>query len=224
MQQRHLDQSKLTCNEVIFKLERLVNDASIGKKWAFNSSTTNGQPFYLMATDLYNNLNNVRDIRRSSFYGSGANATVRVIGKYPSTPGVAWVNDVKIFRMSEMYFIMAEYYAFKNDFANVQLMLQEINKARFQTPATTPTIPTPVSPQAAWAEILKQRSIELCYEGHRYLDLKRLGAKAGVNVQRNTNDCFDYQACGVPDAYKYTFPIPIIELKANLEIEQNSGY
>lgn len=219
-------------DEVIFKFDHIKDGAKIGATWASVDASIEGSPFYTMSTDLYDLLNNPDDIRFSAFihgssdptYNSGNKGKI-AISKYTGSGAGALINDEKIFRVSEMYFIKAEAYAFAKDYANVAATLQLINVARFT--GDVPVIPVPADEMAAWAEILKQRRIELCYEGHRYLDLKRLGVKAGVNIQRSTKDCAINGACFLSNTdHRFTLPIPNAELSANPAIagQQNTGY
>ncbi len=219
-----------TQNEVIFKLERVpgAGNRLINAIWASVNSTVNGSPFYEMSTSLYNLLNNPNDIRRRAFLSPSSDPAGNriVIGKYPGSGGIVQLNDVKIFRTPEMYFLKAESLADAGNFAGVAAQLQAVTNARFVA-GTAPVIATPTTAQAAFAEILKQRRIELCFEGHRYLDLKRLGVRAGVSIDRDPADCSIYNACTIPNTdYRFTMPIPVSELSANLAIkdQQNPGY
>lgn len=64
-----------------------------------------------------------------------------------------------------------------NDLASARNYIHQVRQARnYSGAATTPVY---ASQQAAWADILKERRVELAFEGHRYIDLKRLAAKAG---------------------------------------------
>jgi len=215
-------------NEVIFKLERVLNNALVGAIWASVNSTISGSPFYEMSTSLYNLLDNTNDIRRRAFVEPSSDIALNriLIGKYSGSGGIVRLNDIKVFRASEMYFIKAEALASTGNFSGVAAELQLVNNARFVV-GTAPIIAVPASATAAWAEILKQRRIELCYEGHRYLDLKRLGVKAGVSVDRYPDDCAINGACTISNTdYRFTMPIPVGELGANAAIraQQNPGY
>ncbi|MFV8268343.1 RagB/SusD family nutrient uptake outer membrane protein [Flavobacterium sp. GT2N3] len=217
-----------TQNEVIFKLERVPGNRLINAIWASVNSTVNGSPFYEMSTSLYNLLNNPNDIRRRAFLSPSSDPAGNriVIGKYPGSGGIVQLNDIKIFRTSEMYFLKAEALADAGNFAGVAVQLQAVTNARFVA-GTAPVIATPTTAQAAFAEILKQRRIELSFEGHRYLDLKRLGVRAGVSIDRHPADCSIYNACTIPNTdYRFTLPIPVGELSANTGIkdQQNPGY
>ena len=217
-----------TQNEVIFKLERVAGNRLINGIWASVNSTVNGSPFYEMSTSLYNLLNNPNDIRRRAFLSPSSDPAGNriVIGKYPGSGGIVQLNDVKIFRTPEMYYLKAEALAEASNFVGVAAQLQAVTNARFVA-GTAPVIAVPTTKQAAFAEILKQRRIELCFEGHRYLDLKRLGVKAGVSIDRDPADCSVYNACTIPNTdFRFTMPIPFQELSANTGIkdQQNPGY
>lgn len=217
-----------TNNEVIFKLERVPGNFLINSIWASVNSTVTGSPFYEMSTSLYKLLDNPNDIRRRAFVSPSSEPANNklVIGKYPGSGGIVQLNDVKIFRTPEMYFIKAEALAEASDFVGVAAQLQIVNNARF-VPGTAPVIAVPTSKTAAFAEILKQRRIELAYEGHRYLDLKRLGVKAGVTIDRDPADCTIFNACSIPNTdYRFTMPIPGSEISANdaIKSQQNPGY
>lgn len=224
-----------TRNEVIFKLARVNGDALVGATWASVNSTINGSPFYEMSTELVNLLYNPNfdytnqpDIRARSFIGetSEFDKDNIVIDKYSGSQGFVMLNDIKVFRSSEMYFIKAEAQASAGDFAGVAATLQAVSRERFRF-NQAPIIAVPADATAAYAEILKQRRIELCYEGHRWVDLKRLGVKAGVSINRNEADCAIYSACFLANTdYRFTMPIPFAELAANVPItaQQNPGY
>ena len=222
-------------DEVIFKLIRVNGDALVGGTWASVNSTLEGSPFYEMSTDLINllyksnfDIEDQPDIRATSFIGATSdfvNDNV-VIDKYSGSKGYVMLNDIKVFRASEMYFIKAEAQASANDFSGVAATLQLLSKERYKL-NQAPAIAVPADAQAAWAEILKQRRIELCFEGHRWVDLKRLGVKAGVSINRNEEDCAIYGACFLANTdYRFTMPIPFAETAANdaIRSQQNPGY
>lgn len=74
------------------------------------------------------------------------------------------------------------------------------------------------SGQALLDEILKQRRIELAFEGHRYFDLNRyqLPIVKGANCTVN---------CEIPFAdYRRVFPIPFNEMNTNSLMVQNPEY
>jgi starch-binding outer membrane protein, SusD/RagB family len=151
---------------------------------------------------------------------------VLVIDKYPGIAGAPLVNDIKAFRLSEMLLIKAEARAANADWNGVAAILKSIrDKRNFR--ATPRPMPSYANPQEAWADILLERRVELCFEGHRWIDLKRLGVNANVTIDRYIRDCSAYllSTCSIPTTdYRFTLPIPLNELSANPTIQQNPGY
>ena len=79
---------------------------------------------------------------------------------------------------------------------------------------------TSASGQALLDEILKQRRIELAFEGHRFFDMNRYG----LDVQKDAN-CTDN--CSIPFSdFRRVFPIPLSEINTNVSegFAQNPGY
>jgi hypothetical protein len=82
--------------------------------------------------------------------------------------------------------------------------------------------------------VLLERRKELAFEGFRYIDLKRLGGPAFANtgIDRHPAE-YALGAWTFPGAnpinlpntsFKFTLPIPIVELNGNGGIQQNPGY
>jgi hypothetical protein len=228
-------------SEVIFKLER-TRTAATGnfyQFWSSVNSTVNGSPFFEVNRALFNLVNNPLDVRRfviadaTSLILSNYNDPsvsdadykqndVLPVGKYTVTESQNLLADVKVFRFSEMVLIRAEYYASINDFANVAAEIGAIRTARF---GSVQTIATPANAQEAWALILTERRVELAFEGHRYIDLRRLGPLANANVDRDPRDCAFNGFCTLSSSdYRFIMPIPLSESVANPTIQQNPGY
>jgi hypothetical protein len=149
---------------------------------------------------------------------------ILVIQKYPGSEGQPLMNDLKVFRVSEMYLIRAEAAVAQGDLGLAASLLKEIRDARFGTDTPLPVLGTST---LAYSAILDERRVELCFEGHRYLDLKRLGTKAGEGVSKDAVDCAFNGACSLsPDDYRFTLPLPIVEFNGNpgLREQQNPGY
>lgn len=224
--------------EIIFSLNRLPlgAGATIGSRWNTNQSTVTGVPMWFLGRNLFNILDSTPgDIRRYNYIDPTSvinpnymNVDSRndrlVIDKYPGKTSTATRNDLKVFRLSEMYFILAEAEVAAGNLSTANSLIQQVRAARnYLGSAVTPAYS---NAQAAYADILKERRVELALEGHRYIDLKRLATAAGVTMDRNIKDDFiTLPSLNLENnSYKYTLPIPVKETSANPNAQQNPGY
>ncbi|TDX84759.1 RagB/SusD family nutrient uptake outer membrane protein [Epilithonimonas xixisoli] len=231
--------------EVIFALSRPNTDPpppirgweNMVNLFAQNSSTISGSR-YDMGRNLFNILDSTPgDIRRWAYidptYKMDPNYLTSdnyrkddalVIDKYPGRSGVILRNDVKVFRLSEIYFILAECAAVENNLTQAAQYIKAVRDARNYRGAAV--MPTYTNSQSALIDILKERRVELAFEGHRYIDLKRLGKLTGQSIDRSIVDDYSKEApVTIPnDDFRFTLPIPRKELQANQLIQQNPGY
>ena len=122
-----------------------------------------------------------------------------------------------------MVLILAECEVASSNLAAAATLVRSIRTAR----ATGQPLPVYATAQAAWADILLERRKELAFEGHRYLDIKRLAALAGNQgiTRDNTDDDILDQPLTLPlSDYRFTLPIPQLEVAGNVTIQQNPGY
>ncbi len=215
--------------EILFALSRPVvgGGGSIGGTFFFNTTEITGGAFFNMGLNLYNELNeNAGDIRRLAFVDPTSTAEDRIIDKYPGKTNAPLRNDIKVFRLSEMYFILAECAVADNQLAVAAGYIKNIRDARSRIGAVA--LPVYADAQAAWADIVDERRKELCFEGHRYIDLKRLGVLANRSIDRNpSDDVLPATALTISNTdYRFTLPIPQQELQGNPNIrsQQNPGY
>ena len=230
--------------EVIFSLARPNNAANFGSQYNTNQSYINGGPLYDMGRNLFELYRQplgggAQDFRRWSFVDRSSlivvdpltgtqDNDVLVVDKYPGKVGSHNSNDLKVFRLSEMYFIKAECRAFANDYVGVANALRTVRQARNYITGAIVPLPTYGNSTDAYADILLERRKELCFEGHRYLDLKRLGLSAGVlQTDRFSTDSENASATNpynisVTD-YRFTLPIPQSEINVN-PMTQNPDY
>jgi hypothetical protein len=245
--------------EVIYKFRRTNAQNSQGSNlhngWVSVSNSRAGSPFYEVSRSLFNVLNNAAgtDARRDLIvrpaggadgslidpaYSTSTNVRATDIivpfkhgGSGASTSSNAFNPDFIQMRISEMYFIRAESRVAAGDLAGAAADLKMITDRRF---VTAPALLNLTTAQQAWKAILDERRVELAFEGHRFIDLKRLYQVAGVtNFDR---DAADYAATGlsIPAGnpanfafsanYKWALPIPQSETNANASFTQNPGY
>jgi|GEM_PF-559178 len=230
--------------EMIFSMPRANNSNNFGSVYNTNQSYTGGAPLWDMSRNLYELYTEplgggAQDFRRWCFVDRSATiasdptsatrgSEVIVIDKYPGKTGSHNSNDVKVFRMSEMYFIKAECRAEAGDVNGAANAIRAVRQARnYIAGAVVPT-PSYSGAQEAYADILKERYKELCFEGHRYIDLKRIGSKAGVSETNRFQTDSDNSSAVNPynisvSDYRFTLPIPLNEMNVNSNMVQNPG-
>lgn len=210
--------------EVIFKLYRTDgnNDQRIGGVWHF---TGTGGGFMEMSNGFFDlvtaNPSDIRSIVNVDPISDPGN-NLHLIGKYLGKGGFDYLNDIKVFRVSEMYLIRAEVLARSSDWVGAATLLKQIRDARTGSDTTLSNFN---SLSGAMAEILTERRLELAYEGHRFVDVKRTRDITNTGFERNPLDCGGSIPCSLAAAdFKWTFPIPQSELNGNTNIEQAPGY
>jgi hypothetical protein len=232
--------------EILFKLIRNaanVSGANFYQVWSSVNASPTGSPFLEVNRALFNLVDIPTDVRRGVITYAAVDVTgaqveihpdytslsladyisqdVLPVYKYPRSKGVHLLGDIKVIRLSEMYLIRAESKV-ATDLAGAAADVHAVRVAR--NPAAA--MPVYANQQEAWADILKERRVELAFEGHRYIDMKRLGNLAGVQIDRDPRDSAEQ---GFPQTlansdHKYTLPIPISEMNVNPNIQQNLGY
>ncbi|GAA4499695.1 RagB/SusD family nutrient uptake outer membrane protein [Hymenobacter ginsengisoli] len=138
---------------------------------------------------------------RKNLYQPNANST------YYTTKYDVLYGNIKLIRLDEMYLIRAE----ANLRAGTQLgdtPVNDINVIRQRAqlaPLATVTL----------ADILKERRLELAFEGFRLGDIKR-NQQSAFDPLTNTTLAWN--------SPKLVFPIPLREINANPNLVQNPGY
>lgn len=230
--------------EVIWALDRPVAGGpgpNLASNFTTNSSNFAGSPLFEMSRSLFNILaGNLGDVRRyanidptsimNNNYLTDPNyiaTDVLVIDKYPGKTGAILRNDEKVFRVSEMYLILAECLANEGNFNgatnSTAAILKQIRDVRNFRSIAQP-LPVYANATEALTDVLLERRLELCFEGHRYLDLKRLGPVTGKTIDRDPTDDQPGAPLSIPNNdYRFTMPIPTDELNVN-PLPQNPGY
>ena len=143
--------------------------------------------------------------------------TTKFLGKN----GFINLDNVPVFRISEAYLIRAEAKVANgstvSDPAGALADLKTIKKNRYTnyTGSAQETADNAMDPSQLFEEILRQRRIEFAFEGHRFLDLKRLGRDLVKAPHYNTVAFTDIRI--LP-------PIPQADVDGNPNLKQNAGY
>ena len=166
-----------------------------------------------------------RDIRFSTYYFvknrvGGANNWA--IKKYRGKGGAEDnLVNFKVFRVAEMYLIRAEANALSGagNAAAANADLSALKTARIQHYVHTPLAGTELN-----SEIAAERRRELSFEGHRWFDLKRSTRTVNRPLTRTGNPNSQVQTTLPSSSYRWVWPIPEVELRANPNMQQNPGY
>lgn len=130
-------------------------------------------------------------------------------GKYDGIPSAAAVSNVPVFRLSEMYLIVAESQAQLNNISAAQTAL--LYTAKRNTDITT-VADLPATQAGLLEFIADERIREFFTEGHRFYDLRRTGAVATIAG----DDQFV--------AANFVYPIPSEEINSGFGVTQNEGW
>jgi len=231
--------------EVIFNLERSIGDSYdgqgtegggwAGSLFAFIDATASGGPFMEMSRSVYNLLAGTDDVRLTrnlniaestidSTYETNdnyLNDDMLLVFKYPGGTQPL-LNDLKVFRASEMLLIRAEAAADAGDLTGAANLLKELRDARYGASQAVQSFANEIE---AFGAILDERRLELLFEGHRWVDLKRLGNRGNRAIDRDAKECENLAGCTLPNSdYRFTLPIPLSETTANSGVDQNDGY
>ena len=140
------------------------------------------------------------------------------------------------FRYAEMQLIYAECCAWEKDYAKAWNTVNALRAARFGKEVYTAPIN---SWETALDVILKERAVELCFEGHRFWDLRRTGRAAQVLDGKKYSGVWWHPSgegrfspelivCEMgPRIYPEhfdRFPIPQTEINNNRLAQQNSDW
>ena len=206
-------------SEVIWKLN--VNSANTGFNVGSLWQDVNGAVQASPAVKLMNLYDQVNDVRFSTFFKTTPR---NLIAKYgvvllgPPANGETFIYDIKMIRTSEMVLARAEAEAELSQFGPANTDLGNLRTARITgyTHVAIADKPTLI------AAIMQERYKELCYEGQRYLDLKR----RSLPIVRDISDVAGNTAIVTlsPTDTRYILPIPQQERFANPNVQQNAGY
>ena len=121
-----------------------------------------------------------------------------------------------------MLLIRAEAAADAGDLTGAANLLKELRDARYGAPQAVQSF---ADETEAFGAILDERRLELLFEGHRWVDLKRLGNRGNRAIDRDAKECENLAGCTLPNSdYRFTLPIPLSETTANSGVDQNDGY
>jgi len=197
--------------EVVFMTDENVGQneslrATFTTRFDENATTATSQGLAVLSDDLFMEFAE-EDVRKELIWkGLGDNRNENEMTKFFSRSGINNLDNVPVIRISEVYLNRAEALARLNRTAEANI---DLNMIRTRAGLAEVNL----AGEELIEEILRQRRIELAFEGHRSFDLKRLGI--GIVKEART----------IPfDDFRTLARIPIREVDINNNLEQNPGY
>jgi hypothetical protein len=153
------------------------------------------------------------DVRRNLYeLGTTGRGTAEIeCTKFLGRSGQPNLDNIPVLRVSEVILNRAEAYASAGPQQNEALALADLNRIRNRAGLPSVTLTGP----ALLEEILKQRRVELAFEGDRWFTLKRLGRDIIKAAPAQTLPFIDFRILA---------PLPVRELQINPNLQQNFGY
>ena len=181
-----------------------VEDEAYVGMW--KSTAISGEDIFTIAKSSDDNLS---ANSLNTLVGDGKNPSRPM--QFPGIAGADAVNNIPVFRVSEMYLIMAEAAAQSGDVSGARKEL--LNTAK-RNPAIRTEDDLPGTKEALLAFIAEERQRELFEEGHRWYDARRTGEKIEVADGKYKN--FNVRS--------FVFPIPAGEINAGFGTQQNPNW
>lgn len=192
--------------EIIFKLKR--SNINVIRPGDLFYSIGSDKILFSPSEKLQELYDADNDIRFECWFGDDEDEDSAIVTKYAGTENSRNLNDVKVFRASEMYLIRAEASLKNNNTGSAQSDLNTLRSYRIADYQNENF----GNSEKLLAAIILERLKEFPYEGHRYFDLKRLGKP----IERNNQEILE------TTSQHYYIPIPQGEVLANPNIRPNN--
>lgn len=131
------------------------------------------------------------------------------------------LNSVIKIRLADILLLKAEAYAATGDLANAAMLVNQI-RARVNLAPLSSSVTS--SQEAMKEAVLKERRLELAFEGHRWFDLVRNDKAIEVMNSLKSRDSKRLAMKRTLDENTLLYPVPLIELEQNRNLVQNPGY
>jgi len=139
-----------------------------------------------------------------------------------------------VFRYAEILLNYAE--ALNEVSGPVADVYKYVNMVRQRSGINMPALPAGLSKDAMRLRIQNERRVELCFEGHRFFDVRRwkLGSQflngpvTGMRITKNANGTYNYSRFTVENRVfnekNYLYPFSQNDINRQPALEQNQGY
>lgn len=135
---------------------------------------------------------------------------------YQPDAGIQYFSNA--FRLPEAYLNLAEAAALNGDEDTALKVLNALRQKRFITGSDYEV--SGLTGDALVEKIREERRLELCFEGHRWFDLRRYGMPSITHEWKENGKVVHRYVLSEDDLF-YTLPIPPEVLEANRQLDQN---
>lgn len=183
-----------------------ITTFSVNKELADTFEPNDVRRFYFMQTF---SLNTFAGLRVKLSYSK--NRYINLGDTFSATPGSGYTRAI---RTEEMYLILAEAYAHKtNGLEEAVKYLNTLREPKFRRGKYSPLVASSFNSESLLDYVFLERRRELCFEGHRWFDLRRHGMPAQTRIGYN-NEVANLKQ----NDPKYVLQIPQQELNVNPQI------
>ena len=130
------------------------------------------------------------------------------------------VSSIIVYRLAEIYLLHAEALCCSGDLPGAATF---VNKVRARAKLGNLPSAASASQGAMLDAILKERRLELAFEGYRFFDLRRHDKIIEVHDSMNAKDPYWQDRKPLTES-RYFLPVPTTALDNNPNMEQNPGY
>jgi hypothetical protein len=134
-------------------------------------------------------------------------------------------SSIILMRLAEIYLLHAEALTHLNNLADAKGYVDIVRDRAGLNPL--PAVAA-ASKEAMLNAILKERRLELAFEGHRWFDLIRFGKAIACvnNINNPASEYYDSRKIPITpiDGTGYLMPVPQTQIDNNPNLEQNPGY
>ena len=176
-------------------------------------------PDFCVSEDLYRQYDTSNDYRALFFSRNGITDSLALTGKYYTGSHQSHVSDVLMLRSAEAYLNMAEDCAMMGTQDGVASQyLNALRRTRIRN-----YVDQAYTGEELVVQIRNERRKELCFEGHRWFDLRRYGMPSISHDYRTRSDVPWVTYTLREKDPLYTLPFPRDVMDSNMSLEQNAS-
>lgn len=152
-----------------------------------------------------------------TYWGDGRNMILKHVSPEWSSD-LAWENNYPLMRYADVLLMLAEAV---NEVDGPDAAREHINRVRQR--ANMPDIPAGLTKEQFRESLMKERALELCFEGRRWYDLVRWHEAGWINIEDKLTANGKQGVVNFNEQYLY-YPIPEAEYETNPNAERSKQW